>query len=108
MQTQATPAGKVLADLPLFEEGALSYKVPIYERKKTVYSRYGDWLPWCLILLAFIYIGYAVKQKKEEEISLKSFKLYLLPHRIEWYELLDSVEENYDKIWAIDWNCWDF
>ena len=45
------PTGKVLADLPLFEDGALSFKVPIYGRERTVYSIFGDWLPYSLILL---------------------------------------------------------
>ena len=101
------PAGKVLADLPLFEEGALSYKVPVYERKMTVYARFGDWLPWTLIFMSFAYIFFAVKRKKEEEITLKSFGLSLLPHTIEWYERLESVMSKYDEIFAIDWNNWN-
>ena len=101
------PTGRVLADLPLFEEGALAYKVPIYERKMTVYARLGDWLPWSLILLVFAYIGFAIRRKKIEEISLKSIKVTLLPHKIEWYDLLDSVMARYEEDFAIDWNEWN-
>ncbi len=101
------PTGRVLADLPLFQEDALSYKVPIYERKMTVYANYGDWLPWCLIFLSFAYIFFAVKRKDEEEKSIKALKLTLLPHKIEWYELWDSVMENYESTFSIDWNNWN-
>ena len=101
------PTGKILADLPLFEEGALSYHVPIYERKLTVYARYGDWLPYTLILLVFTYIFFAVLQKQKEEISLKSIPTTLLPHTIEWYELLERVMARYEEDFAIDWNRWN-
>uniref|UniRef100_UPI00388FE5D8 nitrilase-related carbon-nitrogen hydrolase n=1 Tax=Treponema sp. TaxID=166 RepID=UPI00388FE5D8 len=101
------PTGKVLADLPLFEEGALAYKVPVYERKLTVYARYGDWLPYSLILLVFTYIFFAVFQKQKEELSLKSIKTTLLPHKIEWYELLENVMARYEEDFAIDWNNWN-
>ena len=102
------PKGRVLADLPLFEEGSLTFKVPIYKRKMTVYARFGDWLPWTLILLSFAYIFFAIKRKKLEEQELSQTKLALLPHKIEWYELLDSVMEKYDEVYAVDWAVWDF
>lgn len=101
------PTGKILAELPLFEEGALSYKVPIYERKMTIYALYGDWLPWSLIFLAFAYIFLAARQKHQEEAELSHIKVTLLPHSLEWYELWDSVCENYDRIFAIDWSNWN-
>ena len=47
------PAGKVIADLPLFKEAALSTDIPVYERKMTTYARFGNWLPYlCLIIFA--------------------------------------------------------
>ena len=101
------PTGRVLADLPLFQEDALSYKVPIFERRMTVYAIFGDWLPWSLIVLAFAYIFFAVKRKAEEEKALKDIKLTLLPHTIEWYELWDSVMESYESTFSIDWNKWN-
>lgn len=48
------PTGNILADLPLFEKGALTYDVPVYERKMTTYARYGNWLPHILVILTFI------------------------------------------------------
>lgn len=48
------PAGKILADLPLFEAKALSYEVPVYEREITPYAFFGNWLPaLCIIFYLF-------------------------------------------------------
>ncbi len=43
------PAGKVIADQPLFEESSLVCDVPIYEHKMTTYARFGNWLPYLCI-----------------------------------------------------------
>jgi len=51
------PKGHVIADLPLFTEGAFTYDVPVYERTMTTYARFGNWLPWILFLL---FLGYAI------------------------------------------------
>ena len=53
-----SPTGKVLADSPLFEEYALSYDVPVYERQTTVYARLGNWLPHLILFLLTIYMVY--------------------------------------------------
>ena len=46
------PAGKVIADLPLFEEAALATDIPVFQRQMTTYARFGNWLPYlCLIAL---------------------------------------------------------
>lgn len=101
------PTGRTLADLPLFEEGALAYKVPIYERKMTVYARLGDWLPWSLIALAFAYIAFAVRRANEEENENKSIRVTLLSRPVEWYELWERVQAVYGRDFAIDWNNWN-
>ena len=54
--TIVDPAGRMLQTLPLFTEGALAAKIPVYERTMTVYARFGDWLIGALALLAFLYI----------------------------------------------------
>ena len=46
------PSGRVIMDLPVFTETALGFKVPVYERKKTVYSMMGDWFAY--LLFAFM------------------------------------------------------
>ena len=99
------PTGKILADLPLFEEGALSYRVPIYARTMTVYARLGNWLPYLLIALVFAYITFAVWRAKREEITV--IALTLLPHSLEWYELWERVQLRYEQDFAIDWNNWN-
>lgn len=52
------PSGKVIADLPLFEEAALAYQVPVYSRTITTYARFGNWLPYLLIVLFILYCIY--------------------------------------------------
>ena len=99
--------GQVLADLPLFEEGALFYKVPVFERKMTFYSIWGDWMPYTLIALVFAYIFLAVRQKSIEEKELRSIETSLVPHPIEWYELWENVMAVYDREFAVDWNNWN-
>ncbi len=48
------PSGKVIADLPLFEDAALSTEIPVFTHKMTTYARFGNWLPYlCLIIFAF-------------------------------------------------------
>ncbi len=44
------PTGTVVADLPLFAADAVRVDVPIYERRKTLYARFGDWFPSLLAL----------------------------------------------------------
>lgn len=101
------PTGRVLAELPLFEEGALSYRVPIYERKMTLYAVYGDWFPYTLIFLVFAYIFFAVRNKNQEEKEQSRIRTSLLPHSLEWYELWESVQSVYERDFAVDWNNWN-
>ena len=53
------PAGKVIADQPLFEESSLVYDVPVYERKLTTYARFGNWLPYLCIAIFVLCCVYA-------------------------------------------------
>lgn len=39
------PAGRVIDSLPLFEDAARAFKIPIYPREMTLYAFLGDWLP---------------------------------------------------------------
>ena len=47
------PSGKVIADLPLFEDVALAYDIPVYKRTMTTYARFGNWLPYLCIIIFF-------------------------------------------------------
>ena len=81
------PAGKVIADLPLFEDDALAYDIPVYERHMTTYARFGNWLPYlCLIFFAvcavysymtfcpYDYIPSERKHKKDKKSKKKHKK----------------------------------
>ncbi|MBR6913544.1 MAG: apolipoprotein N-acyltransferase [Treponema sp.] len=50
------PNGKILSELPLFEEAALDAEIPIYKRQLTTYARFGNWLPIMLAILTGAYI----------------------------------------------------
>ncbi len=47
------PSGKIIADLPLFEDAALSCDIPVYKRTMTTYARFGNWLPYLCIIIFF-------------------------------------------------------
>lgn len=55
------PSGKILYDLPLFEEAALAVDIPIYQHIPTVYSKFGNWLPYLIIVMLFLYTLYSKK-----------------------------------------------
>ncbi|AEE16629.1 apolipoprotein N-acyltransferase [Treponema brennaborense] len=46
------PAGRILADMPLFETASIYTEVPVYERTQTPYALLGDWVP-ALCALAY-------------------------------------------------------
>ena len=47
------PSGKIIADLPLYEEAALSAVIPVYKRRITPYARFGNWLPYLCVIVFF-------------------------------------------------------
>ncbi|NLM00109.1 MAG: apolipoprotein N-acyltransferase [Treponema sp.] len=47
--------GKIIDDMPLFEQAGLTLNVPVYESSKTVYGVLGNWLPMLLLALCFVY-----------------------------------------------------
>ncbi len=50
------PSGKIISDLPLFEEAAMAVNIPVFERQMTTYARFGNWLPY-LCLMIFLAAG---------------------------------------------------
>lgn len=48
------PAGKIVADMPLFVPAADLFRIPVYGRTETVYLRFGNWLPHLLLLCALL------------------------------------------------------
>ena len=60
------PAGKIVADLPLFCEKGECLKVPVFERYTTFYCIAGDWLPVLLLIAVFAFwLRTSVKVKKQ-------------------------------------------
>lgn len=66
------PAGKVLADLPLFEQTYLNFQVPLYKNTKTVYLLFGEWLSFILVIFIAVYTVFAIllteKSAKNNEL----------------------------------------
>lgn len=52
--TVIDPNGKRIAELEPFTEGFLVKDVPVYTDKKTIYTRWGDWLDVTAIILSII------------------------------------------------------
>jgi apolipoprotein N-acyltransferase len=46
------PNGRILRSLPPFTEGYLSGTVPVYTSTSTLYTRWGDWFPWVLLVVS--------------------------------------------------------
>lgn len=57
--------GKILADLPVFQEAAGFFEIPIFKRTITIYQRLGNWLPilCALSLLAQLVYNYLNRNK---------------------------------------------
>ncbi|MFC2280549.1 MAG: nitrilase-related carbon-nitrogen hydrolase, partial [Treponema socranskii subsp. buccale] len=52
------PAGKIVADMPLFEQDALAVSIPVYKRSTTAYALFGNWLPFVFGVLIIAYCLY--------------------------------------------------
>lgn len=53
------PAGKIIAQMPLFEQASINFDVPVFERKMTTYARFGNWLPYSAIVFLFLFAIYS-------------------------------------------------
>jgi apolipoprotein N-acyltransferase len=63
------PAGRILADMPLFESTAMTVSIPIYRPYLTAYIRFGNWFPAvCTIIAACVCILYVLSGKKEADV----------------------------------------
>ena len=71
------PNGKVLYDLPLFEETSGFFKIPVFDHKITTYARLGNWLPHLsAILILSVCVLQWLYRNSEIEVSSerKKFK----------------------------------
>ncbi len=39
------PSGKIIMDMPLFEQHAELVQIPVYKQTDTIYKKFGNWLP---------------------------------------------------------------
>ena len=71
-----SPTGKVLQDLPLFEEAAGLFKIPIYPKKRTTYEKLGNWLPHILFLIIlFVTVReWVFRNEEPEAVSQRKIK----------------------------------
>lgn len=58
------PAGKIIMDMPLFEQHAKFVQIPVYKKQITVYQRLGNWLP--LTMMAIILLQMFIEYKRLE------------------------------------------
>lgn len=66
--------GEVLLTLPLFEALSAPVKIPIYEKKETVYMIWGNYIPVFFTVYVFFLLFRAVKYNKNRD----DFRLYSL------------------------------
>mgnify|MGYP006283952777 CR=1 FL=1 len=52
MTTTIDPNGKIRAMLPAFTEAYMVDSVPVYTEKETLYTRFGDWFAYLLLILS--------------------------------------------------------
>ncbi len=64
------PAGRILADMPLFEEAVKCVNVPVFEHCETFYARYGDWLCWLLLVLALASFAAMIAKTKNKGLNI--------------------------------------
>jgi apolipoprotein N-acyltransferase len=61
------PAGRILAEMPLFVSDSMAVSIPVYKRQITVYALFGNWLPRLLAVLAAGYFIYTIVTEKQPE-----------------------------------------
>lgn len=66
------PAGRILKDLPLFEQSSLSYSIPVYKNVSTVYLAFGEWFPSAMAFFMIFVLICAIFDKNYAEFIKKS------------------------------------
>lgn len=62
------PTGKIIKDMPLFKEDSIFVKIPVYERKETIYLIFGNWFPKTLALINLLFGFLKIFSKTKNQI----------------------------------------
>lgn len=62
-----TPDGSVEVETPYWKTTAFNYEVPVLT-SETFYTRFGDWLPYLMIILSAFGIGFTFFHRKKDSI----------------------------------------
>lgn len=103
-----SPTGKVLASLPLFEQGVLAYKVPIFKRQMTIFARFGNWLPHLCVITCLAFVIFNLSLQNRENMESFEISIDLVHHKIEWYEKYEQFTSQYEDLFSVNWNNWNF
>lgn len=107
-----SPTGKVLDSLPLFEEGALSCKVPLFERQMTIFARFGNWLPHSAVIFCLIFVIFKVKKNFENGKDEKELSKLCISHENEQRERSEKTQmktiSSYKETFSINFSEWNF
>jgi apolipoprotein N-acyltransferase len=57
------PTGRISAWLPIGATGTLVRPVPLRQGPPTLYTRYGDWLPWLCVVAVVAVMGFALSRR---------------------------------------------
>lgn len=76
------PNGKILNDMDVFTEDAMGVSIPIYERKATVFSIWGNWFAYTLFAFMALYFivkcaVFNFKRIKESPVTVSLAKAIL-------------------------------
>ncbi len=64
------PAGKILWHLPLFEEKSAAVEIPVFARRHTIFSVWGNWFCAAAIFFVLLYIIFSILRRANENHDL--------------------------------------
>ncbi len=103
-----SPTGKILESLPLFEEGELSCKVPIFEHKMTIFAALGNWLPHIAVLLCLAFVVFKVKKNFQDEKDYKELSEQYAIERAVKIGGQEKKSSKHKKEFSVNFSEWNF
>lgn len=74
------PSGRIIMDMPLFEEAAEFVQIPVYRKSNTVYQTLGNWLPVLSFITILLSIAYEIITQNKP-LTVKSERNKLSKHK---------------------------